>query len=210
LEWSGISPERVTTIHLGVSEAFRRPHSAQMLPYPYVFYPGNHRRYKNISRLLRAYAESRLPRLGIRIVFTGSPQADLVRDAADLKVSEMMHFAGAVSEDQIVGLYKGALVVAFVSLYEGFGLPILEAMTAGVPVLTSNTSSMPEIAGDAARLVDPSSTEEITAGLEALAFDSAERDLRISRGYERARLFSWEATAEKVWALVGSLAKPRG
>jgi glycosyltransferase involved in cell wall biosynthesis len=205
LEWSGISSDRVATVYLGVSDAFRRARSEPLLPYPYVLYPGNHRGYKNTARLLRAYAASRLPANGIRIVFTGSPQAELVREADELKVPEMVHFMGAVSEDQIVGLYQGALVVAFVSLYEGFGLPILEAMTAGVPVLTSNTSSMPEIAGNAARLIDPSSTEEITVGLDALAFDTDERNLRISLGYQRSRLFSWESTAAKVWALVSSL-----
>src|ERR1700733_7079276 len=158
-EWSGIPRNKVATIHNGVSDAFRDAKSIPHFSFPYVLYPGNHRSYKNTDRLLLAYSKSALPRNGIHLVFTGAPQFKLQSAAAKLGVSDLVHFVGEVTDAVIINLYKGALFVAFVSLYEGFGLPIVEAMMAGVPVLTSNAAAMPEVAGNAALLVDPHSVE---------------------------------------------------
>jgi len=203
-------PEKVVTVYLGVSERFRGSTMASRLAFPYVFYPGNHRPYKNTARLIDAYANSSLPANGIQLVFTGTPQSDLVRQSQALRIPNHVHFMGQVSEDDLVSLYQGALVVAFVSMYEGFGLPIVEAMCAGVPILTSNTSSMPEVAGDAALLIDPASTEQIKHGLEVLTFDSTKRADLVARGIERSKLFSWDTTAAQLWAQIDSVASQTG
>lgn len=92
------------------------------------------------------------------------------------------------------------------SLYEGFGLPIVEAMASGVPVMTSNVSSMPEVAGDAALLVDPYSVGEIAEGLNTLAFDEATRRQLISRGTARVSQFDWKDSAARLWAIIDSVA----
>jgi glycosyltransferase involved in cell wall biosynthesis len=205
LEWSGMPAEKVVTIYLGVSESFRASAMPSPLAFPYVFYPGNHRPYKNSARLIDAYANSSLPANGIRLVFTGPPQKELVLRAQLRGIPNSVHFVGQVPEIELVRLYQGALLIAFVSMYEGFGLPIVEAMCAGVPILTSNTSSMPEVAGDAALLIDPSSTEQITQGLEVLASDTAKRADLIARGNARSKLFSWDTTAAQLWAQIDSV-----
>jgi glycosyltransferase involved in cell wall biosynthesis len=173
-----------------------------LFTFPYVFYPGNHKIHKNKIRLIQAYAASALPRSDVHLVFTGQQATFLLREAERCGISGLLHFAGDVSDDDMEQLYKGALLVAYVSLYEGFGLPILEAMAAGTPVLVSNTTSMPEVAGEAALLVNPYSVDEIARGLNSLAFNEGERALRIGLGRERVKRFTWDATAEKIWAVL--------
>jgi glycosyltransferase involved in cell wall biosynthesis len=207
LGWSRVPEDRVVTIHNGVSPLFGIGPSNSAFSFPYVFYPGNHRAYKNTDRLIRAFAASNLPRNGIHLVFTGTSQNLLQARGEALGISELIHFVGNVTEQRLVQLYRGALLVAFVSLYEGFGLPIIEAMTAGIPVLTSKTSAMPETAGNAALIVDPYSVDAITDGLNLLAFDKTERDLRIHRGNARAAEFSWDATASRLSALIKSISQ---
>jgi len=202
LGWSGISESRVIAIHNGVSDVFRREVSGEGFKFAYAFYPGKHRVYKNKVRLLRAYAESALPRKDVHMVFTGHPAKFLLREAERCGISQLVRFVGDVSTEEMLKLYKGALLVPYVSLHEGFGLPILEAMAAGVPVLVSNTTAMPEVAGDAAMLVNPHSVNDIVNGLNTLAFDEGERAVRIKLGKERAKRFTWDAAAEKVWEAV--------
>jgi glycosyltransferase involved in cell wall biosynthesis len=208
LEWSGFPPDRCFTVHLGVSAAFGTAvlDSPSPFDFQYVFYPGNRRAYKNIARLLKGYSQSRLPRNGVKIVFTGQPDPVTAGEAATLGIGDYLIFTGFVDEAALVQLYRNALIVAFVSLYEGFGLPIVEGMAAGVPVLTSNTSSMAEIAGNAALVIDPYSVDAISAGLEVLAFDSDARQEYIRRGGERVRRFDWDLAAAKVWTIFDQIA----
>lgn len=202
LNWSGLSGDRVVTVYNGVSDVFRSDVGGAVLKFSYIFYPGNHRIYKNQVRLIQAYAASALPPRNVHLVFTGHPERFLLREAEKCGVPQLVHFVGVVSSNELLKLYKGAVLIPYVSLYEGFGLPILEAMAAGVPVLVSNTTAMPEVAGDAAMMVNPYSTDEIVKGLNTLAFNEVERERRIKSGTERSRLFTWDATAEKVWGVI--------
>jgi glycosyltransferase involved in cell wall biosynthesis len=102
-----------------------------------------------------------------------------------------------VGEGLLGKLYRSALVTVYPSLYEGFGLPILEAMASGVPVITSNRSSMVEVAGEAAMLVDPEDTDEIAAAMRELLEDEGRRGELVRRGGERSREFTWERTARE-------------
>jgi glycosyltransferase involved in cell wall biosynthesis len=114
-----------------------------------------------------------------------------------LGLENHMHFMGFVPEDDLPALYNGADLFAFPSLYEGFGLPVLEAMACGTPVITSNVSSLPEVAGNAALLVDPYNVDELAGAIRRILSDPAlAADLR-ARGLERARQFSWERTAQE-------------
>jgi glycosyltransferase involved in cell wall biosynthesis len=206
LEWSGMSPDRVFTVYNGVPHDLFAQEGDLGLPYSYVFYPGNRRSYKNLDRLLTAYANSALPRAGIHIVLTGEVDKALHRKAREVGIEGLIHFTGAVSDQDLARLYRGATLAAFVSLYEGFGLPILEAMAAGIPVLTSNVTAMPEVAGGAALLVDPTCTEEISAGLERLSFDEDLRQEFVRLGRIQAARFDWDRSAAQVWKIVAAAA----
>lgn len=203
LQWSGMLPEKVHVVYNGVGRAYAENTQTLDLPYRYVLYPGNHRGYKNLERLVAAYAASTLPAQGIRLVMTGDANPALMAQAQALGVYPHLHFMGRVADADLPKLYKGALLVAFVSLYEGFGLPIVEGMASGVPVLTSNESSMPEVAGDAALIVDPTSVEAITGALNTLAGDDALRAALVEKGRARVSRFDWDRSARELWDIVG-------
>ncbi len=206
LQWSGMPSERVFAVHNGVSQERFSRGETYGLPFPYVLYPGNRRGYKNVDRLVKAYSVSALPGAGIRLVLTGAADGRLLRLASESGVERLMHFAGDLDGADLARLYRGATLTAFVSLYEGFGLPIIEAMAAGVPVLTSDRAAMPEVAGNAALLVDPTSVAQITAGLERLAFDEPTRQRLVQAGRIQASCFNWDTSAARVWEIVTAAA----
>ena len=118
-----------------------------------------------------------------------------------------MHALGHVPDADLPALYRGAALFAYPSLYEGFGLPVLEAMTAGAPVLTSDVSSLPEVAGDAALYCDPLDEGSIRDGLERGLTDRAEAAALVRRGHERAALFSWDRFAAETLAVIEAAAR---
>lgn len=202
LAWSGMSATKVHVVPNGVGSAYAENQQTYDLPYRYVLYPGNHRSYKNLERLLAAFALSSLPRQGIHLVMTGAVNHSLMAQANGLGIASQLHFMGRVDDADLPKLYKGAMLVAFVSLYEGFGLPLVEAMASGVPVLTSNVSAMPEVAGDAALIVDPYSVEAIAKGLDALVQDEALRADLVGKGRQRVSCFDWDKAASALWSIV--------
>lgn len=202
LAWSGMPASRVHVILNGVSPAFTDNRTGYDLPYRYALYPGNHRSYKNLARLVDAYAASSLPGHDIHLVMTGRDNPELTARAAALGVAAQVHFTGVLADADLPRIYRSAWLVAFVSLYEGFGLPLVEAMASGVPVLTSNVSALPEVAGDAALVVDPYSVPAITRGLDTLAHDTALRAELVGRGREQLRRFDWDRSAAALWSIV--------
>jgi alpha-1,3-rhamnosyl/mannosyltransferase len=162
-----------------------------------VLYVGTIEPRKNVDALLDAYAGLKPSvRAEFDLVIAGATgwaaQSTLDRLAAP---AEGVRYLGYVSEAQLPALTAGATTLAYPSLYEGFGLPVAQAMAAGVPVLTSNVSSLPEISGDAALLVDPRSVAEITAALERLLLSSSLRDKLSASGLQKARDYRWENCA---------------
>jgi glycosyltransferase involved in cell wall biosynthesis len=171
---------------------------------PYILAVGNLQPRKNLARLVEAFA--RLPRScdDVKLVLAGRAQwreSQLYELIERLRLDDRVVFTGYLSDHELAVLYRGALAVAYPSLYEGFGLPILEAMACGSPVICSSTSSMPEVAGDAAILVDPYGTGEIAEALRWVIESPTLRDDLRRRGLERAALFSWESTARQTAAI---------
>ncbi len=158
---------------------------------PYVLCVASLEPRKNIQRLLEAWGNLKSFHPSYDLVVIGSA-GNVFKNTGLTKASEGAIFLGRVADEDLPDLYSGASVFAYPSLYEGFGLPILEAMTCGVPVLSSNKTSIPEVAGNAAYLVDPYSIEEITNGLSNLLSDKALRDSLIQKGFERLAVFSRE------------------
>ena len=169
---------------------------------PFVLYAGNVKPHKNLERLIEAFNLVRTRGLEhVKLVLIGdeiSKYAALRRAVHKHQLHQYVRFLGYLPEETLAVMYRLAGVFVFPSLYEGFGLPPLEAMASGTPVVTSNVSSLPEVAGDAAVLVDPYHPEAIADGIErVLGDETLRRDLR-AKGLARARQFSWEASVTRV------------
>ncbi len=218
LREEGIAGERITVTPLGVSPRFS-PEGPRLTPdaFPgaerladgYLLSTAGLRPRKNLGRLLEAYRQVRAQLPAPPLVLAGGMTEhgrELQARAERLGISEHVLFPGYVSDDVLAALYRGAAAFAYPSLYEGFGLPVLEAMASGVPVLTSNVSGTAEVAGEAALLVNPEDSEEIAGALaRLLTDDSLRRDLR-ARGLARAREFTWERTARETVAVYRQVA----
>jgi glycosyltransferase involved in cell wall biosynthesis len=208
LDLYGLEPGRVFVAAGGVANTWRRlplEHVqdrvvALQLPARFVLAVGNLHPRKNIPRLIRAV--DRLRRAGhgdLGLVLAGQRgwrADDVDASVADVRGGSWVRELGFVPDAVLEALYNAATVVAYPSLYEGFGLPVAEALAIGCVVVASNTTSIPEVAGDAAVLVDPTSDDAVVAGLDrALADDSLRADLAIA-GPRQAARFTWDACAE--------------
>ena len=181
------------------------------LPPRYLLAVGTLEPRKNLTTLLQVFA--RLRRDGgvdpeLRLVLAGARgwlDEPIFRTVRSLGLEDAVRFPGFIDDDDLPAVYGGAALFAFPSLYEGFGLPLLEAMACGVPVVTSNISSMPEVAGDAAVLVDPRDADGLAAAIARVLRDEGLRDRLRVAGIARAREFSWEATARRTLDAYASL-----
>ncbi|MFM0198500.1 glycosyltransferase family 1 protein [Paraburkholderia fungorum] len=207
LEWSNMDPDKVHVVLNGVHESFFDVHEPLPYQFEYILYPGNRRKYKNLDRLLRAYAASMLPKQNIKLMLTGDASAELTLQARRLGIENSVVYSGWVNDRDMPRLYRGALMVVFVSLYEGFGLPIVEGMASGVPVITSNVSAMAEIGAGAAELVDPYSIESIRDAIDKVATDEERRSDLIDKSALHVRKFSWDKSAFRLWEIVGKFEK---
>jgi glycosyltransferase involved in cell wall biosynthesis len=201
LEWSGVPQRKVFNVSCGVDSAYHPGQDFYGLPFPYLLCVSNRKRHKNEFRIVRAFAQAGLAS-GIRLVFTGNPTTELLDFIETHRLTPSVHFVGPVPEEKLPSLYRGAMALVFPSLYEGFGLPLLEAMACGTPVLTSNITAMPEVAGGAALLVDPTSVEQIETAMEQIINDTSLRSQLRERGLARAARFSWARTAARVQELL--------
>jgi glycosyltransferase involved in cell wall biosynthesis len=183
LERYRLPPERVRAIPLGVDHAVFTP-SDKVSRGKFLLYPARPWRHKNHARLYAAFAELRAARPELRLVLTGDGDFGALPEGVESR--------GFVSRDELVDLYRRAAALVFPSLYEGFGLPVVEAMACGCPVACANTTSLPEVAGDAARLFDPCHVDDIAAAVNDVLDEPGPW---ADRGLERAQRYTWEACA---------------
>lgn len=166
---------------------------------PFLLYVGALHPRKNIRRVIEAFARLRKTHPRAALVIVGPPAwgaNEVLRDVlSSAAAGSGVIFTGFLSDNDLQALYQGALCLVFPSLYEGFGLPVLEAMSHGTPVITSNISSLPEITEDAALLVDPASVDSICNGMRRLLEDKTLCNELSCKGRARSKKFSWEATA---------------
>jgi glycosyltransferase involved in cell wall biosynthesis len=204
-----LPPDKVRVVYPGFdAEVFHRPEATPPAPpgeTPYVLYVGNLLPHKNVFRLLEAFASVRARR-ACRLVVRGDGRPAYIQTLRDrvaaLAVVDAVSFIGYLPEDRLRDLYAGAAAFVFPSLGEGFGLPLLEAMACGTPVVTSDRSALPEVAGGAALTVDPTDTGALAAAIDRVLSDRAVRDGLRCRGFERVKTFAWPKTAEGISALL--------
>ena len=198
---------KIDVVHLGVSREMRPASEARKtelreeyaLPEEFILFVGTLEPRKNLSGLIRAFARiaADIPQKLVIAGGEGWKFSDIYSLASELGIADSLVFTGYIEDDELSALYSLADVFCYPSLYEGFGLPVLEAMACGTPVVTSNISSMPEVAGDSALLMNPESPVEIAKGILRIIGDDSYRKDLIRRGFVRAEEFTWEETARK-------------
>lgn len=204
IEWAEVSSEQVVNVGNGVSSCFWNCTEPFAPGYRYLLCVGNRKPHKNELNLLRAFARSQIDR-DIRLVFTGRPAQSHFALAVELAISSRVEYVGTLEESRLASLYRGALALVFPSLYEGFGLPAVEAMASGVPVIAANATALPEIVGDAGLLIDPASVDEIATAIQRVCGDAELREELRRKGLARAKLFSWDDVAAKVRAVLNEV-----
>jgi glycosyltransferase involved in cell wall biosynthesis len=204
-----IPDEKVLVIHLGVGRKFKplpqsdinRIREKYGLAQDYLLVVGSLEPRKNLPRFFQAWRQADTVFKNINLVVVGVKGYPF----KDLSLGELpasVHLLGAVPDLDLPGLYAGAIALAYPSVYEGFGLPVLEAMACGTPVLSSTAASLPEAVGEAGLLFDPYAIDEMALAIERILADGELRHELIHKGLERARQFSWEVTAQKTWEVL--------
>jgi glycosyltransferase involved in cell wall biosynthesis len=212
----GFPEEKVTVIPLAPNEAFQPVNQADAVdtvtryglqPGRYFLHVGTVEPRKNLLRLLRAFerisrADPRAPDL-VFVGGSGWRNREFYRAIETSPAGSRVRLMGYLPEHDLAALYSASLATVYPSLYEGFGLPPLEAMACGAPVVTSNTSSLPEVVGDAALLVDPRDVGAIEAALVQVKEDPVLREALRAKGLQRAKQFSWDVTARRTLEVYG-------
>jgi len=219
LHFFNVSPDKIVVVYNGIDERFSIQPSIEeiarvrerfQLDHGFVLYAGTIKPHKNLVRLIEAFAALRKGEFEeLKLLIIGdeiSKLPALRRAVHSHKLHKHVRFLGFLPDETLAALYRLAAVFVFPSLYEGFGLPPLEAMASGTPVVTSNVSSLPEVAGDAAILVDPYDVSSIVDGVRRVLTDPVLADELRQKGLARARDFSWErsvARTHDIYRLVG-------
>ncbi|MFY9637853.1 MAG: glycosyltransferase family 1 protein [Methanobacterium sp.] len=213
IKYTKISPEKIKTIYLGADEQFKKlskneienSYTENNFPENFILYVGSEQSRKNLPILIKAFykLKKNYNLKDIKLIKSGKPQiSDFQRKKlfnliADLNLQNDIIFTDYVTDYDLVKLYNAANLFVYPSLYEGFGLPPLEAMACGCPVITSNTSSLPEVVGDAGIMIDPNDVNSLTESMyEVLTNDGLKENLS-KKSLERSKMFTWKKTANE-------------
>jgi len=220
LRFFNVPPEKVVVIHNAIDERFLAPANQErmdlvrqryQLDHPFILYVGNIKPHKNIERLIAAFGRARGQcHDDLKLIIIGdeiSKYPALRQSVHKHKLDKHVRFLGFQPMETLAAFYRQARAFVFPSLYEGFGLPPLEAMACGAPVVTSNVSSLPEVAGGAALLVDPYNEEAIADGIVRAVTDEGLRAVLIEKGKQRARMFSWKQSVQKIHEIYMQVAR---
>lgn len=196
VKWCGLPAERVINVGNGVGAAFR-PGGPRYEPgFPYMLYVGSHREHKNLRRLILAFRK--IDYSNLHLLVTGSPTPKFRSHIESAGLTDRVQFLGCIADDKLASIYRGAILLVLPSVSEGFGLPPLEAMACGTPVVVSRCTAPPEVVGGAGILIDPFDVDDLRKGLERVLGDAGLR-LALGRlGLQRSRQFSWDKVAERV------------
>ena len=196
-EWAGVSSDKIVVVGNGVAKEFRPDGDAYQPGYKYFLCVSNRKLHKNEERLIKAYSMIK-EREGIKLLLTGKETPELKKYIVSLGLSEDVVFTGYIDDENLPSYYRGAKALLMPSLYEGFGLPVIEAMACGIPTLASNTTALKEIAEGYSVLVDPESADDIARGIKSLINDEVLlTDLQV-KGLNRAKKFTWDKTVNSI------------
>jgi glycosyltransferase involved in cell wall biosynthesis len=211
IEYLNIPPENITVIPNGYSNAFHPIANGEKVKKhiestynldKYILFIGRVEARKNLTTLIKAFHKLKKSGLSHKLAIIGGmgwQHEEVLREIKRLELQSEVVFPGYVPEEDLVQFYNAADLFVYPSLYEGFGLPPLEAMACGTPVVTSNTSSLPEVVDDAGIMVDPLDVDALADSMHRVLTDDALQEKLRNKGIARAREFSWEKTAQKTW-----------
>ncbi|MGJ3494004.1 Mannosylfructose-phosphate synthase [Piscirickettsia salmonis] len=209
LEWAALYDEsKVIVVGNGVDSSFSPEGECFQANTDYLLYIGNRKVHKNIDVLLEGFARSKVYP-NTKLLLSGKKDTEITDKILRLNIAEHVDFLDFIEEEKLPSIYRGAKALIIPSLYEGFGLPALEAMACGTPVISSNSASLPEVVGDAGLLFDPSSSSELSQHIDNLMASEFLYNQCIQRGLERAKLFTWENVAFKVNYILQEILKSR-
>ncbi|MGI9073268.1 MAG: glycosyltransferase family 4 protein [Bryobacteraceae bacterium] len=200
VKWCGLPDDRVINVGNGVGDVFRPAGPRYEPGFPYMLYVGSQRRHKNLRRLIQAFRKINYPEL--HLLVTGSATPEFRAYIAGAGIADRVRFLACVTDDKLAAVYRGAILLVLPSVSEGFGLPPLEAMACGTPVVVSRRTAPPEVVGDAGILVDPFDIDDLRSGLERVLGDTGLRSTLCRLGLRRSRQFSWDRVAERVRAVL--------
>ena len=209
VEFTGYPEDRIYVAYEGTPETQRHEDTKTQSARPYFLYVGGTDFRKNVPFLIRAFArfaererDVRLVLVGETFTMTSLPEvAEVLEEAARLGIADRVIRMGYVDEQDLQDLYRASVALVFPSLYEGFGLPVLEAMTYGTPVLAARTSSIPEVLGDTGAYFDPRDEDSLVGALEDAYRGPAGLSELVKKAQERARLFTWNKVADTVFGI---------
>ena len=211
-EYLKIPDGKMSVIYNGVDHSIFKPYEVKILDSPYILYVGSERPRKNLGRLFEAFTKLKGEFPELKLVKAGAAgrskgyRRNVMRKLDSLGITQDVIFIDPASKLELAHYYSSASLLAYPSLYEGFGLPPLEAMACGCPVVTSNTSSLPEVVGKAAIMVDPYDTDALTQAMRRVLTDDKLRGDMVGKGLEQAKRFSWEETARKTQEVYNKVA----
>jgi len=206
LKFFKVSPEKIKVVYCGIQDNFESNINNKTIPLPvdYILFVGNVKPHKNLITLLKAYYQlDKTTTKKYKLVILGRKEGFVTEDSEvftyveDNNLYENVHFTGHVPDNVLSNVYRNATLFVFPSLYEGFGLPVLEAMSCGVAVLCSDRASIPEIAGNASIYFNPENIEELTDKIMRLLEDKDLRAEYVKKGLEQHKKFTWKNSIEK-------------
>lgn len=204
IAWANVPPEKIIVVKNGISKIFS-PYGNKYLPgYPYFLYVGNSKPHKNLSNLIKAFSRSKIDP-SIKLILTAAITTELKQLIQHHCLQDRIVFSGKLTEKQLSEYYRGATALLFPSLYEGFGLPVVEAMASGIPVITSNVTSLPEVAGDAAILINPLDINSLSFHIEQMITNHTLRKSLIMKGIKHAQHYSWDASAQIIQQVLNTI-----
>jgi len=212
IQYLKIPDGRISVIYNGIDHSIFKPYTVKLLDKPYILYVGSERPRKNLSRLFEAFAKLKgeFPELKlVKVGISGRSKEyrkETMRMLNSLGLTGDVIFVEYITELDLAYYYSSAALLAFPSLYEGFGFPLLEAMACGCPVVTSNTSSLPEIVGEAGITVNPYDTDSLAQAMRQVLTDNKLRDDMVRKGLEQAKRFSWEKAARETLEVYNKVA----
>ena len=212
IKYLTIPDDRISVIYNGVDHSIFKPYDVKLLDKPYILYIGSERPRKNLDRLFAAFAKLKGEFPELKLVKVGTPgrsekyRRDTMKKLGSLGITKDIIFIDHMPELELAYYYSSATLLAYPSFYEGFGLPPLEAMACGCPVITSNTSSLPEVVGEAGIMVNPYDTNSLVEAMRQVLTNSELRDNMVRKGLEQAKKFSWEKAARETLEVYNKVA----